>query len=243
MRGHCIGTAVRGATLSCPRAGGRIEAGRPQSRQEMRAPRLSARPSVCHATVLTLATRAGPPQPAWRGPAASPWRRGCVSMATWLRAPPPAFAAAHEGPRRGRVQLVPGFPSCSDDDKESRAAGCEVGEGKGSPEQGLHGGAARGRLRGPVGPQAPRVWRGERAEASQRPCCRGDTALCCKRGGPRRRDAGLRGAFRAEVALRVPRCTPVRSVPERRWKKAGPFQRKVLARCPPNELSEILLRR
>lgn len=136
MRGRRIGTAVRGATLSCPRAGERIEAGRPQSRQEMRAPRLSARPSVCHATVLTLAARAGPPQPAWRGPAASPWRRGCVSMATWLRAPPPAFAAAHEGPRRGRVQLVPGFPSCSDDDKESRAAGCEVGEGGRQPGAG-----------------------------------------------------------------------------------------------------------
>lgn len=127
---------MRGATLSCPRAGGRIEAGRPQSRREMRAPRLSARPSVCHATVLTLATRAGPPQPAWRGPAASPWRRGCVSMATWLRAPPPAFSAAHESPRHGRVQLVPGFPSCSDDDKESRAAGCEVGEGGRQPGAG-----------------------------------------------------------------------------------------------------------
>lgn len=237
MRGHRIGTAVRGATLSCPRAGGRIEAGRPQSRQEMRAPRLSARPSVCHATVLTLATRAGPPQPAWRGPAASPWRHGCA----FLR--PRSLLRLTKARGAAGFSLFPGFRAAVMMTRSPEQPGVRSARAEGSPEQGLHGGAARGRLRGPVGPQAPRVWRGERAEASQRPCCRGDTALCCKRGGPRRRDAGLRGAFRAEVALRVPRCTPVRSVPERRWKKAGPFQRKVLARCPPNELSEILLRR
>lgn len=195
MRGHRIGTAVRGATLSCPRAGGRIEAGRPQSRREMRAPRLSARPSVCHATVLTLAARAGPPQPAWRGPAASPWRRGCVSMATWLRAPPPAVAAAHEGPRRGRVQLVPGFPSCSDDDKESRAAGCEVGEGGRQPGAGpawrSRAWAAPGARGARGAPGSPCLARGARRGLPATVLPRGHGSLLQARGGP---GAGTQGS-------------------------------------------------
>lgn len=99
---------------------------------------------------------------------------------------------------------------------------------------------------GPWGPWGPRLPVSGEGSAQRPPSNRaaaGTRLSAASAGGPRRRDAGLRGAFRAEVALRVPRCTPVRSVPERRWKKAGPFQRKVLARCPPNELSEILLRR